>query len=132
MTRDYRDKRLSLLFLVLLTAATLYLSFLIAQPFVTPILTAILIAIAVYPLFIRLRGFVRNRSGAALLGTLIVLVVIVVPAVSIVNMLAHETTAFYGWLNEQKSIEGGWREYIGKLIDPPLAWIATKTGVSEQ
>jgi predicted PurR-regulated permease PerM len=132
MTIDYRDKRLSLLFLLLLTAATLYLSFIIARPFVTPILTAILIAIAIHPLFVRMSRFVQNRSGAALLATLLVLIAIVLPAVFIVNMLAHETTELYRWLNEQQSMEGGWREYIGTLVDPPLAWVAARTGVSQQ
>jgi predicted PurR-regulated permease PerM len=132
MIGEYRDKRLSLTFLVLLTAVTLYLSFLIARPFVTPILTAILIAIAVYPLFVRLTRFIQNRSGAALLATLIVLVAIVLPAVFIVNMLAHETTELYSWLNEQKAIEGGWREYVGTLVDPPLTWVAARTGVSQE
>ena len=54
MTDAHRDKKLSVLFLVLVTGITLYLSFLIARPFLTPILTATLLAIAIYPLFLRL------------------------------------------------------------------------------
>jgi predicted PurR-regulated permease PerM len=126
------DKRLSLLFLVLVTAATLYLSFVIARPFLTPIVTATLIAIAIYPLYIRLSRYVRNRTGAALLATLLVLIAILLPTVFIVNRLAHETTILYGWLNEQQSLEGGWREYVGTLVDPPLEWIAARTGMSQQ
>jgi predicted PurR-regulated permease PerM len=126
------DKRLSLLFLVLLTAATLYLSFLIASPFITPIITATLLAIAIYPLFSRMCRRIRNRTGAALLATLLVLIAIVVPAILIVNTLAHETRALYGWLNEQQSLEGGWREYASTVMDPPLAWVASRTGMSQQ
>jgi predicted PurR-regulated permease PerM len=126
------DKRLSLLFLVLVTSATLYLSFVIARPFLTPIVTATILAIAIYPLYLRLRTYIRNRSGAALMATLLVLIAILLPAVLIVNTLAHETTALYGWLNEKQSLEGGWREYAGSLIDPPLEWVAGRTGMSEQ
>jgi predicted PurR-regulated permease PerM len=128
----HRDKRLSLLFLILAAAVTLYLSFIIARPFLTPFVTAALLAIAIYPLYQRLCRVVKNRGAAALLGTLIVLIMIVLPTVLIVNRLAHETTALYGWLNEQKTLEGGWREYAGSLADPALAWLAARTGISQQ
>jgi predicted PurR-regulated permease PerM len=62
---------------------------------------------------------------------LLVLVAIVLPTVLIVEKLAHETTALYGWLNEKQSLEGGWREYVGTLVDPPLQWVASRTGMSE-
>jgi predicted PurR-regulated permease PerM len=132
MIEIQRDKRLSLLFLVLVTAATLYLSFVIARPFLTPIITATLLAIAIYPLFLRMSRYMSNRSGAALLATLLVLIAIVLPTVLIIEKLAHETTALYGWLNEKQSLQGGWREYAGSLVDPPLEWVATRTGMSQE
>ena len=127
-----RQKRLSLVFLVVITAATLYLSFVIARPFLTPIVTATLLAIAIYPLFVTMTKRIPNRTAAALLATLLVLIAIVLPAVLIVNKLAHETTELYGWLNRQQSLEGGWREYAGTLVDPPLAWVAARTGLSQE
>jgi predicted PurR-regulated permease PerM len=126
------DKRLSLLVLLVLAAATLYLSFLIARPFLTPILTAALIAIAMYPLFTRLVRHVRNRTGAALLATVLVLLALLLPTVLIVNKLAHETKVLYGWLNEQRSEEGGWREYFVSMADRPFGWVAEKTGISQE
>jgi predicted PurR-regulated permease PerM len=132
MTGSHRGKRLSVLLLVVLTAATLYLSFIIARPFLTPIITATLLAIAINPLFIRISRYIRNRSGAAVLATVLVLIAIVVPAVLIVNTLAHETMALYGWLNEKQSLEGGWREYVGSLVHRPLEWVAARTGMSQQ
>lgn len=127
-----RDKKLSLLVLLLLTSVTLYLSFLIAQPFLTPILTATILAVAIYPLFGRLGSYVRNRTAAALLATVLVLIAILLPAVLIINKLAHETTALYGWMNEQQSLEGGWRAYAATLVDPVLEWVAGRTGISQQ
>jgi predicted PurR-regulated permease PerM len=132
VTLTQPDKRLSLLFLLLLTAAALYLTYVIARPFITPILTAILIAIAIYPLYTRMTRYVRNRAVAALLAVLLVLIAILVPTVLIVNKLAHETTAVYGWINERKAIEGGWSEYIGGLVERPLAWLAERTGTSQE
>jgi predicted PurR-regulated permease PerM len=131
MNETRRTKGLSILFLVAITAATVYLSALIARPFLTPILTATLLAIAIYPLFVRLSRHIKNRSVAALLMTLLVLIAIVLPTVLIVNKLADEITALYGWLNEKKSLEGGWREYVGSLVDPLLNWVASRTGISQ-
>jgi predicted PurR-regulated permease PerM len=128
----HREKRLSLLFLALVTAATLYLSFVIARPFLTPIMTATLLAIAIYPLFTWMTRYVRNRTGAALLATVLVMIAILLPAVLIVNRLAHETTTLYGWLNEQQTLEGGWKEYGIRLLAPRLEWVAAKTGMSQQ
>src|SRR4051794_5796986 len=132
MTVALRRKRLSLLFLLLLTAATLYLSFVIAEPFLTPIMTATLLAVAIYPLFRRMSRYLRNPSVAALVGTLLVVIAIVLPAVLLVTKLAHETTALYSWLNERQSVEGGWSQYPGTLVDPPLQWVAERTSLSQQ
>ena len=126
------DKRLSLVFLVVFTAATLYLSYLIARPFLTPILTATLLAIAIYPIFRRFCRTTSNRTGAALLTTFLVFIAILVPTVLIIEKLAHETTNLYAWLNEKKTIEGGWREYAGTIVDPPLTWLAGRTGMAKE
>jgi predicted PurR-regulated permease PerM len=132
IVNDPADKRLSLLFLLLLTAATLYLSFIIARPFLTPILTATLLAVAIYPLFTRMLQHVRNRTVAALLATVLVLTALLLPTVLIANKLAHETKALYGWLNEQRSYGGGWTEYLASLADRPLSWVAARTGISQE
>ena len=73
MSNGPADKRLAFGFLLLLTAGALYLSYLIARPFLGAIVTATLLAVAVYPLFTLLLRTVRNRSAAALLTTVAVL-----------------------------------------------------------
>jgi predicted PurR-regulated permease PerM len=125
------DKRLSLLFLVLLSAVTLYLSYIIARPFLTPILTATLIAIAAYPMYARMAQYVSSRSGAALIATLLVLIAILLPTVLIVKRLAHETADLYRWLDERQAMEGGWKEYAGTILERPLEWASEKTGMTQ-
>ena len=132
MINGSADKKLSFVFLLLLTAAALYLSFLIARPFLTPIITATLLAVAVYPLFTHVLRSVRNRNGAALLATMIVLLALLLPTVLIVNRLANETKALYGWLNEKSAERGGWEESLAQLAERPLAWIEVKTGISRE
>jgi predicted PurR-regulated permease PerM len=132
MINGSADKKVSFFFLLLLTAATLYLSFLIARPFLTAIITATLLAVTIYPLFTHLLRFVRNRSAASLLATVAVLLVLLLPTVFIVNTLANETTALYGWLNEQSSGAGGLGGYFARVTDRPLAWIEGETGISRE
>jgi len=132
MRNGSADKRLAFGFLLLLTAAALYLSYLIARPFLGAIITATLLAVAVYPLFTLLLRSLRRRSAAALLSTVAVFGMLLVPAVFLVNTLAYETKALYGWLNEQSSGDAGWGEYFARVSDRPLAWIEGKTGVSRE
>jgi len=127
-----RAKRLSLVFLLLLTAAVLYLVWIVASPFLAPIVTAALLAIAIHPLFARLLRSTGSATLASLLATLLVLVVILVPTVVLINRVAHEIAGLYGWLNEQQSQQGSWSEYFGSLIERPLQWAAERTGVSRE
>jgi predicted PurR-regulated permease PerM len=128
----HRQKKLSFSFLLLLTAAALYLSFLIARPFLGAIVTATLLALSIYPLFALLLRYVRSRSAAAVLATLTVLVALLLPAVFVVNTLANETKAFYGWLNQQSSAGVGWEELLARLTKRPLTWIERETGISPE
>ncbi len=132
MSNGFTNQRLSFVFLLMLTVATLYLSALIARPFLTAIITATLLAVAIYPLFTQLLRLVRNRGGAALLATVAVVVMLLLPTLLIVNALANETGALYGWLNERSSEGGGWGKYLASLTDRPLGWIEWKTGISQE
>lgn len=127
-----RARQLSRLFLLLLGAAALYLIWTIARPFLTSILAAALLATAIFPLYERLRRSVRQPSLAAALVTLIVLIAVLVPTVLVIGRVAHEITGVYNWLNEQQSNEGGWSEFVKRLVDPPVNWVAEKSGVSRE
>ena len=132
MTESPRAKKLSLGFLVLLTAIVFYLGSIIARPFLMSIVTATVLAIALYPLFVRVRRRIRNGSAAAFMVTLLVLLAMFVPPVLLVNRAAHEITTLYGWLSERQPPKGSWSGYITELADRPLGWAAERTGVSEQ
>src|SRR5690349_7024047 len=75
------NKRLAFGFLLLMACAGLYLTFLIARPFLTPIITAASLAVAIQPLFTYLLRFVRKRSAAALFATAAVFLALLLPAV---------------------------------------------------
>jgi predicted PurR-regulated permease PerM len=132
-TRPLPFARVQQGFLLLITGAALYLTFLIARPFLWPIVTAALLAVAIQPLFTILLRYVRNRSAAALVVTLTVFLALLLPTIFVVNALANETMALYGWLNQQNPRgAAGWSDSFIRLTDRPLGWIETKIGVSRQ
>ena len=126
------SRKLSFGFLLLMTCVGLYLTFLIARPFLTPIITAASLAVVIQPLFTYLLRFARNRSAAALFATVVVFLALLLPAVFLVNTLAGETMTVYGWLNEQNPGADGWSDYLVHLTERPLGWIEGKTGLSPQ
>jgi predicted PurR-regulated permease PerM len=132
-TRPLRFARVQQGFLLLITGAALYLTFLIARPFLWPIVTAALLAVAIQPLFTILLRFIRNRSAAAIVVTLTVFLALLLPTILVVNTLANETMSLYGWLNEQNPRgAAGWSDYFIRLTDRPLGWIEARVGVSRQ
>jgi predicted PurR-regulated permease PerM len=126
-----RRKRIQLLFLILLTIFALYLSYLIARPFLTSIVLAAVLAIAMQPLLARLRRRL-SRGSAALLATLLVVFAVLLPASWMGNRIAHEAAGLYSSLEEQQAEQGSWRQYLSGLLDVPLNWVAARTGVPQQ
>ena len=73
-------RRVAILFLLSLTAIVLYLCYIIARPFLMPVVSALVLAIAFYPVHARISKRVRHHNAAALLSTILVILVIIVPA----------------------------------------------------
>jgi predicted PurR-regulated permease PerM len=130
--RPFPLPRLQQGFLILMAGASLALTFIIAKPFLWPIITAALLAVAIQPLFIKLLQHVRSRSAVALVLTIAVFLALLLPTVFFVNALANETMTLYGWLNERNPGTGGWSDYWVRLTDRPLAWVEARIGVSRQ
>src|SRR6516225_12179443 len=66
-----------------------YLTFLVVSPFLVPLGWAAVLAVCVYPLYVSLTPRL-GRSGAAVLTTILVLVLIVVPVWLITTALVRE------------------------------------------
>ena len=72
-----------------------YLAFLVVRPFVTPLLFAVVMVVVFAPLQSRLERHL-HPSAAATLSTLVVALVIIVPAVLIASRIATETIDLAG------------------------------------
>jgi predicted PurR-regulated permease PerM len=87
----------------------------ILQPFLVPVVWAMLLAFIFHPLMVRTEHMMRNRTLAALFITLVVALVAIVPALWLSTMLAAEAHSLYNQayvLTEQ----GG----VGKVQDLAL------------
>lgn len=124
-------KTIGLIFLVTLALFALYFCYVIAKPFLQPIISALVLAIAFHPVHIRLHKRIRNANLAALVSTLLVILVIIVPALLIGLAITRELTDTYKTLSERSAEEGGWTPFIMHLLERPLAWVGKYVDLSE-
>jgi len=73
----------STLFLLALAAPALYFCYLIASPFRAPIFLAVMIAIVFHPVHVRIQRHIRGKNAAALISTVLVVVVVIIPATAL-------------------------------------------------
>ncbi|MCS6806150.1 MAG: AI-2E family transporter [Acidobacteriota bacterium] len=125
------QKRATLIFLIVLTTIVVYLCYLIARPFLKPILFAIVLAIIFYPIHDRIERLIRRPSAAAAISTLLVVVLIVVPSVLVGMAVTEELRSLYQSLRQRSLEGGGWGPYFTDLIERPLGWIGQYVDVSE-
>lgn len=73
----------------------IYACFLIFKPFLLPVVWGAIIAIALYPLHVRLTKALNNKGGiSALLITLVFLSLLVIPSVSFIQFLIEDIKKF--------------------------------------
>lgn len=116
-----QKRRATIFFLVTFSAVTLWFCYLIARPFLKPVFFAVVLAIVFLPLHEKVRKFIRNANGAALLSTLSVLLTITIPALLLGAALRRELTDLYKSLSVSKAQNGG---FVPMLLHPiEKAWI---------
>lgn len=113
-------KILSTSFLVLFVVLLLYLVFAIFAPFLTPIMWSLILARLFYPVHERLARFLRGkRALSAILMTLAVMILVVLPvsyvAVLAVNESIHAYQAIREWIQA-----GGMEELPTRLANLPF------------
>jgi len=126
-----QPKRSTLYFLIALFIAVLAFTLAMARPFLGPVITAAVLAIALLPVHVRIERLVRRPGRAALLSTLLALVLVLLAVVEVGLAVSKELTGAYHWLSERSLAGGGWGTYLSSLLDGPPAWLSDQVGVSE-
>ena len=113
----------STLFLLALAALAFYFCYLIARPFLTPIFLAVMIGIVFHPIHVRVQARIRSRNAAALISTILVLIVVVVPTVGLGVVVSQEVRGLYQLLDQRSAQQGGWNPYAMHIVDRLLGWL---------
>ncbi len=113
--------------LALLLAAAGYLCFLVLRPFAAPLLAGAVLAMLFYPLQQWLERRVRQRSLAALLSTVIIVVAFVGPVVFLVSIVVQELRDAYRALGPDGVNSGAGRLWAGleRPLNTVAAWFGT-------
>jgi predicted PurR-regulated permease PerM len=120
----------STLFLLALAALALYFCYLIASPFRAPIFLAVMIAIVFYPVHARIQQRIHGKNAAALISTILVIVVVIIPASGLGVVVLKEVRGLYDLLNQKSAEQGGWNPYVTHFVDRFLGWAGHYVDVS--
>jgi predicted PurR-regulated permease PerM len=117
LTMTLNQQRSRIIFLAVLGAITGWFLYLIAEPFLKPVFIAIVFAIVFFPFHARIQRDIRNQNLAALLSTLLVLLVIIIPTVLLGTAIRNELADAYQSLSLRSAQSGGWVPYLLQLSD---------------
>src|SRR5215469_1522175 len=121
------ERMLSFIVLLVLTAASFYLTYIIFRPFLGSIFLSFVLSIAFLPLHNWVSRHVRSESVAALLTTTVIVLFILVPSILLSMKLLAQATSLYGSWSHQMSSSGG----VWHLSDR-LFRIAGRAGISDE
>lgn len=124
-----KREHIFLIFILFLTFLSIYLLYLVLAPFLTSIIWAILLAIVLYPLFRKFQRLFKKREVlSALLMTLLVLIVIVLPFTLLMASLAGDVIDIYHQVEEMINT-GQLQAYIERMKEVPIfKWILAGLG----
>ena len=132
--RDGMDReRIVQLFLLGSLVVMAYELYRIIQPFLVPVVWAMLLAFIFHPLMVHTEGLIKRPSLAALSITLLVALVAIIPALWISTLLAAEARALYAQIatiTEQGGVpklrETALHSHLGRALSELLARVGIK------
>src|ERR1051325_8612421 len=115
-------KRITVIFLLSLTAFALYLCYKLFQPFLTPLLAALVIGIVFFPVHVRIQSLIRRPGLAALLSTILVTLIIILPAILLFAAITKEVTGLITLIDQKSTESGGYSTYFSGLAERGMTW----------
>ncbi len=126
-----KKNRLTLIFLLSLAALSIIFCYILFRPFLSPLLSAVVIAVVFFPVQKKMLSVVRNPSVAAFLSTSLVILIVVVPALMIGAAITNEVKHLYSFLSQRSSESGGLSPFVMNLLDRPLEWLGRYVDTSK-
>jgi predicted PurR-regulated permease PerM len=120
------DRKVSYWTLMVLTAGALYLAYIIYRPFLKALFLALVLTIAFWPVDRWIGRRVRSGTARALITTLAVVLVIMLPLMFISFNLVSEAASLYGFVSQH--VGGTWSGHFAWLTEV-LDRIGEQTGI---
>jgi predicted PurR-regulated permease PerM len=134
MTTPRELNRIAWVTLVVLASGAAYLCFLVLSPFIEPLAYGVIGATLAYPLHRWTLARLKHPSLAALLTSLIFVVVFVGPLTFVITVVVRELRSAYAALSPGAAGEGAdrlWQAW-STLIDRVAAWLGTDSAELRQ
>jgi predicted PurR-regulated permease PerM len=125
------SRRTTLWFLGISLLLVLGLAFEITRPFLYPVAAATILAVVFYPAHQRILVWTKGKAGrAAVLSTLVLLFLFLVPVLSILTVAANEAVGAGQYLTRMSAAEGGFAKFVTILADRALIFLGRWIDVS--
>lgn len=108
-------KQATAICLLALASVSFYLCYVIAKPFLGPVMIAVMLAIVFYPLHARAHILLQKPSVAAAVSTTFVLLIVTIPIVLLGISVSSELRAVVQSLRDQTGSQGGLSPYLVHL-----------------
>jgi predicted PurR-regulated permease PerM len=118
-------------FLIAVAGVALYLCYRLAEPFLNPIFAAIVLAIVFYPLHARIESWIPRPNVAASISTILVMLVVAIPAAVVGIAVTRELGDLYQSLNQKSAAQGGLTPYLMHLMEAPLRLLGRHIDLSQ-
>jgi predicted PurR-regulated permease PerM len=115
-------KRLNIGFLLVLAAIALYLTYLVLEPFLQPVMTAVVLAVSFHPLHVRLERRLGRPALAAAVSMLVVVAVVLAPVTVIAVAVIREFAGVMQVLAQHSAESGGLKNLAGGWLEAGLSW----------
>jgi len=123
-------KKLNIGFLLALAAIALYLSYMVLEPFLQPVMVAVVLAVSFHPLHRWLERRLGRPGLAAAFSLLIVVAVVLTPVTIMATAVGRELAWLTNTLTKQSLESGGLRHLAGDWLDSAVAWVSRYVDVS--
>jgi predicted PurR-regulated permease PerM len=124
-------KQAAVVCLLGLTAVGLYLCYLIARPFLGPVVIALMLAIVFYPVHAKMQNRFGRPGAAAIASTTFVLLVVTVPIAALGISVSSELREVVQTLRDQSFSHGGVSAYFSHLGESVLRRLGTFVNLSQ-
>lgn len=122
----------TLWFLGVLLVGILAVALMITRPFLSPVASAIILAVVFYPAHERVLRWTNGRPGrASLISTLALLFLFCVPILVVLTLAASEAVGAAQYLTRISAEEGGFTKFLTVMADRSLVFVGRWIDVSK-